>query len=289
MTDEIHIGRRHVRLTSADRVLFPADGVHEGRPCRVLRGDRAGDRAAPPRPAVHAQRLPHGIDDRRCWRSRRGRASPSWVPNRQFRTLTREGGSAASSTSRSSTSCAVVWIVQMISSTSTPGPRASTESLTATTTSSSTSTRPDRETASSSFGDPSGAPSCAALERLEAPLLREDQRRQQDPRAPADRAATRTSSHIQPGRASSPEGQLEGDTWPQRHDEWLEEQHSVSSTIAERPREDDRVRVLRAAEARRTVSTPLRWRSTARRCARATSDGGALKRVESTATCSSPC
>ena len=51
-------GRRELRLSNLDKVFWPDEGIDEGRPARLLPRDRAGARAAPPRPAVHDAPLP---------------------------------------------------------------------------------------------------------------------------------------------------------------------------------------------------------------------------------------
>ena len=58
--EEVDAVARDVKLTSADRVLFPEAGGHEGRPLRVLRRRRAGAPAPPARPPVHDEAHAHG-------------------------------------------------------------------------------------------------------------------------------------------------------------------------------------------------------------------------------------
>jgi len=92
VSDELRVGRRRVRLTSADRVLFPDDGVTKGdlaeyyveiAPVIVphLRN----------RPFT-LKRYPHGIRERPYFQKQAPQGIPSWIPTRQFRTLPRDGG-----------------------------------------------------------------------------------------------------------------------------------------------------------------------------------------------------
>ena len=48
---------RRLKLTNWDKVLYPGDRLHQGRPDRVLRAGRAGRAPAPARPAADAQAL----------------------------------------------------------------------------------------------------------------------------------------------------------------------------------------------------------------------------------------
>ena len=113
MTDEIHIGRRHVRLTSSDRVLFPADGVTKGDLAEYYAA--IGEAIVPHlrnRPFT-LKRYPHGIDDRPYFAKQAPKGKPSWVPTRQFRTWPREGDSRLVDFALVNEPAAVVWMVQM--------------------------------------------------------------------------------------------------------------------------------------------------------------------------------
>ena len=113
MSDEIEIGRRHVRLTHPERVLFPAD--------RVTKGDLAeyyaeiGPAIVPhlrDRPFT-LKRYPHGINAQPYFAKQAPKGKPSWVPTRQFRTWPREGGSRLVDFVLVNEPAALVWTVQM--------------------------------------------------------------------------------------------------------------------------------------------------------------------------------
>jgi bifunctional non-homologous end joining protein LigD len=82
-----------VKLTSADRVLFPDDGVTKGD---VFEYYRAAAPALIPhlrdRPFT-MKRYPHGIDGEAFFQKQAPKHLPPWIPTRQFRTHPREGGS----------------------------------------------------------------------------------------------------------------------------------------------------------------------------------------------------
>jgi bifunctional non-homologous end joining protein LigD len=113
VTEELRIGRRRVRVTSADRVLFPGDGVTKGdlvsyyvdvAPALVphLRN----------RPFT-LKRYPHGIHERPYFQKQAPQGLPSWIPTRQFRTWPREGGSRLVDFVLLNERAAVAWMVQM--------------------------------------------------------------------------------------------------------------------------------------------------------------------------------
>jgi bifunctional non-homologous end joining protein LigD len=113
MTEDVRIGRRSVRVTSADRVLFPGDGVTKGdlvsyyvdvAPALVphLRN----------RPFT-LKRYPHGIRERPYFQKQAPQGLPSWIPTRQFRTWPREGGSRLVDFVLVNEPAAVAWMVQM--------------------------------------------------------------------------------------------------------------------------------------------------------------------------------
>jgi len=113
MSDELRIGRRSVRLTSGDRVLFPRDGVTK----RDLAGYYAeiGDAIVPhlrERPFT-LKRYPHGIDGQAYFHKQAPKGKPDWIPTRRFRTWPREGESRLVDFTLVNETAAVVWMVQM--------------------------------------------------------------------------------------------------------------------------------------------------------------------------------
>jgi bifunctional non-homologous end joining protein LigD len=113
MTEELRIGRRTVRVTSADRVLFPGDGVTKGdlvsyyvdvAPVLV---PHLRDRP------FTLKRYPHGIRERPYFQKQAPQGLPSWIPTRQFRTWPREGGSRLVDFVLLNEPAAVAWMVQM--------------------------------------------------------------------------------------------------------------------------------------------------------------------------------
>ena len=110
---ELQIGRRSIRVSSADRVLFPED--------RVTKGDLAeyyaeiGPVIVPhlrERPFT-LKRYPHGIDEQPYFAKQVPKGKPGWLPTRQFRTWPREGGSRLVDFALVNEPGAVVWMVQM--------------------------------------------------------------------------------------------------------------------------------------------------------------------------------
>jgi bifunctional non-homologous end joining protein LigD len=113
MTEELRIGRRRVRVTSADRVLFPGDGVTKGdlvsyyvdvAPALVphLRN----------RPFT-LKRYPHGIRGQAYFHKQAPQGKPSWIPTRRFRTWPREGASRLVDFTLVNEPAALAWMVQM--------------------------------------------------------------------------------------------------------------------------------------------------------------------------------
>jgi bifunctional non-homologous end joining protein LigD len=89
---EARRGNRVVRLTSADRVLFPDDGITKGE---------LWDYYAAVAPAIvphlrnrpfTMKRYPHGIDGEVFFQKQAPKHLPSWIQTRQFRTWPRGGG-----------------------------------------------------------------------------------------------------------------------------------------------------------------------------------------------------
>ena len=94
-----------VKLSSADRVLFPDDGITKGDLFEYY-GDVA-DAIVPhlrDRPFT-MKRWREGLDGGSFFQKQAPKGMPDWIPTRQFRTWPRgsKAASRASSTSRSST------------------------------------------------------------------------------------------------------------------------------------------------------------------------------------------
>ncbi|MDQ5822248.1 MAG: hypothetical protein M3540_12480 [Actinomycetota bacterium] len=84
-------GSREVRLSSADRVLFPDDGITKGDLFEYY------EQVAPSllphlrdRPFT-MKRYPHGIDGEVFFQKQAPKHLPNWIPTRQFRTWPRRG------------------------------------------------------------------------------------------------------------------------------------------------------------------------------------------------------
>ena len=113
MSDELKVGRHAVRLTSADRVLFPEDGVTKGDLAEYYA--QIGDVLVPhlrDRPFT-LKRYPHGIHAQPYFAKQAPKGKPSWLPTRQFRTWPREGGSRLVDFALVNEPAALVWMVQM--------------------------------------------------------------------------------------------------------------------------------------------------------------------------------
>ncbi len=82
-----------VKLTSADRVLFPDDGITKGDLFDYY--GRVGDAIVPhlrDRPFT-LKRWPHGIDGEAFFQKQAPKGTPDWIPTRTFRTWPRGGKS----------------------------------------------------------------------------------------------------------------------------------------------------------------------------------------------------
>jgi len=112
-SDDIQIGRRRVRLTHPDRVLFPADGVTKGDLAEYYA--EIGDAIVPHlrnRPFT-LKRYPDGIRGQPYFHKQAPKGKPSWIPTRQFRTWPREGGSRLVDFALVNEPAALLWMVQM--------------------------------------------------------------------------------------------------------------------------------------------------------------------------------
>ena len=113
MSDEIQIGRHHVRVTHPERVLFPEDGVTKGDLARYY--VEVGDAIVPHlrnRPFT-LKRYPHGIHGQAYFHKQAPKGKPAWIPTRQFRTWPREGESRLVDFTLVNETAALVWMVQM--------------------------------------------------------------------------------------------------------------------------------------------------------------------------------
>jgi len=110
---ELDVGRRRVRLTSPDKLLFPGDGVTKRDLAEYYA--EIGDAIVPHlrnRPFT-LKRYPYGIRGQPYFAKQAPKGKPSWVPTRQFRTYPREGGSRLVDFALVNEPAAAVWMVQM--------------------------------------------------------------------------------------------------------------------------------------------------------------------------------
>jgi DNA ligase D len=110
---ELPVGRRRVRVTHPDRVLFPGDGVTKGDLAEYYAaiGDAIVSHLRE-RPFT-LKRYPYGIRGQPYFAKQAPKGKPSWIPTRQFRTWPREGGSRLVDFTLVNEPAAVVWMVQM--------------------------------------------------------------------------------------------------------------------------------------------------------------------------------
>ena len=112
-TREVTRGRRVVRLSSADRVLFPNDGITKGDLFEYYE-------AVAPAIVPHLRNRPftmkryrEGIDGPGFFQKDAPKGMPDWIPRRPFRTFPREGGSRIANFSLVNDDLALLWMVQM--------------------------------------------------------------------------------------------------------------------------------------------------------------------------------
>jgi bifunctional non-homologous end joining protein LigD len=113
LADELKVGRRRVRLTHPERVLFPDDGVTKGDLADYY--VEVGDAIVPHlrnRPFT-LKRYPDGINGRPYFHKQAPHGKPAWIPTRQFRTWPREGESRLVDFTLVNEPAALVWMVQM--------------------------------------------------------------------------------------------------------------------------------------------------------------------------------
>jgi bifunctional non-homologous end joining protein LigD len=109
----MEIGRRTIRLTHPDRVLFPGDGVTKGDLARYYL--EIGDAIVPhlrERPFT-LKRYPHGIHGQAYFHKQAPKGKPSWIPTRRFRTWPRQGESRLVDFTLVNETAALAWMVQM--------------------------------------------------------------------------------------------------------------------------------------------------------------------------------
>ena len=102
-----------VRLSSADRVLFPDDGITKGDLFAYY-----GEVAPAILPHLKnrpftLKRYPHGITQEAYFQKQAPRGTPDWVPTRQFTTHPREGGARLVDFALVNSRDALLWAVQM--------------------------------------------------------------------------------------------------------------------------------------------------------------------------------
>ena len=110
---ELQVGRRRVRVTHPDRVLFPGDGVTKGDLAEYYAA--IGDVIVPhlrDRPFT-LKRYPYGIRAQPYFAKQAPKGKPPWIPTRQFRTWPREGESRLVDFALVNEPAALVWMVQM--------------------------------------------------------------------------------------------------------------------------------------------------------------------------------
>jgi bifunctional non-homologous end joining protein LigD len=113
MSDQIQIGRRSVRLTHPDRVLFPGDGVTKRDLAEYYAA--IGEAIVPHlhgRPFT-LKRYPHGIRGQAYFHKQAPKGKPPWIPTRRFRTWPREGESRLVDFTLVNEPAALAWMVQM--------------------------------------------------------------------------------------------------------------------------------------------------------------------------------
>ena len=102
-----------VALSSADRVLFPDDGITKGDLFAYY--GKVADAIVPHlknRPFT-MKRYPHGITEEAYFQKQAPRGIPQWIPTRTFRTYPRTGGSRLVDFPLVNSPEALLWMVQM--------------------------------------------------------------------------------------------------------------------------------------------------------------------------------
>jgi bifunctional non-homologous end joining protein LigD len=102
-----------VKLSSADRVYFPDDGITKGDLFEYY--GRVADTIVPhlkDRPFT-LKRYPHGITQEAYFQKQAPKGIPDWIPTRQFVTHPREGGARDVDFALVNSRDALLWMVQM--------------------------------------------------------------------------------------------------------------------------------------------------------------------------------
>ena len=110
---ELTVGRRRVRVTHPERVLFPGEGVTKGDLADYYAA--IGDAIVPhlrDRPFT-LKRYPYGIRAQPYFAKQAPKGKPPWIPTRRFRTWPREGESRLVDFTLVNEPAALVWMVQM--------------------------------------------------------------------------------------------------------------------------------------------------------------------------------
>jgi bifunctional non-homologous end joining protein LigD len=111
--EDLNVGRRRVRLSSADRVLFPGDGVTK-RDLLTYYVDVAPALVPHLRDRPFTlKRYAHGIRERPYFQKQAPQGLPSWLPTRKFRTQPREGDPRLVDFVLVNEPAALAWMVQM--------------------------------------------------------------------------------------------------------------------------------------------------------------------------------
>jgi bifunctional non-homologous end joining protein LigD len=112
-SEELRVGRRRVRLTSGDRVLFPGDGVTKGDLARYYVDVGAALIPHLRNRPFTLKRYPDGIRGQAYFHKQAPKGKPPWIPTRQFRTWPREGESRMVDFVLVNEPAALAWAVQM--------------------------------------------------------------------------------------------------------------------------------------------------------------------------------
>jgi bifunctional non-homologous end joining protein LigD len=113
VSEEVRVGRRRVRLTSPDKVLFPGEGITKAVLAEYYA--EVGPTIVPHlrnRPFT-LKRYPYGITGQAYFHKQAPKGKPAWVPTRRFRTWPREGESRLVDFTLVNEPAALVWMVQM--------------------------------------------------------------------------------------------------------------------------------------------------------------------------------